>query len=482
MKELADNQTTVSSDTETGKRAFTAGIWYMISNVAVKAMAIITTPIYTRLLSTSDYGLVSTFASWYSLLLVICSIDLEVSVGRAKQDYPNKLEKYIGSIQLLSGVFSAILFAMTMLFIKPVSSFLEMNRLAVIILAVYLLLSPAVSFAQAQYRYEYRYKENIFILFYTTVSTAVLSIGLILTFQQDKWLWRIIGTALPTMVLGLLCWGKGFKQKNISINKAYWKYALAISAPMLIHTISMNLLAQSDRVVITKLIGTEATGIYTLAYQYAILVNIIMHSVNQAWLPWFHDNYFIGKDQVIREKVKPLTILYCFIAVGCVSLAPEAICALGPRDYQDGVWAVPPIVIGVFCQSLYSNYINIELHLKRTKYASYGTIFAAIANIILNIIFIPKYGFVAAAYTTLFSYILLWLIHYYITRFILRVKLYEDWFFTVCFVVVAVLSGICMMYFDRFSTRLVIMCTIGVVFLIYNKGIAIEIINKLRTK
>lgn len=97
-------------------------------------------------------------------------------------------------------------------------------------------------------------------------------------------------------------------------------------------------------------------------------------------------------------------------------------------------------MLGIICQYIYTHYVNIELHLKKTKYVSFGTIFAALLNIVLNVMFIPEYGFVAAAYTTLFSYISLLLIHFIITRKILHVKLYNDSFIFGSFVVTALVS------------------------------------------
>ena len=94
--------------TESGERILKAGVWYTISTVFVKAISVITMPIYTRLLSAHDYGIASTFSSWYSLMLIVCSLDLEMSIGRAKQDYGIGLKKYVGSLQVLSGLFSMI--------------------------------------------------------------------------------------------------------------------------------------------------------------------------------------------------------------------------------------------------------------------------------------------------------------------------------------------------------------------------------------
>lgn len=84
--------------------ALKAGVWYVVSSVIVRAIAVITTPIFTRLLSTAEYGTVSTFTSWYSLLLTFYTMNLTYSIGRAKLDFENKLDEYIGAMQTLSGV------------------------------------------------------------------------------------------------------------------------------------------------------------------------------------------------------------------------------------------------------------------------------------------------------------------------------------------------------------------------------------------
>lgn len=467
---------------ESGEKVLIAGVWYTISTVFVKAISVITMPIYTRLLSMHDYGVASTFSSWYSLMLVICSLDLAMSIGRAKQDYGSELKKYVGSLQVLSGLFSVILFSFCGFFLPQISALTEMNYGLLMILAIYLLFSPAVSFAQTNYRYEYRYKENIAIMIFISVTTVLASLVLIYVVPTNKYYGKVIGSAIPTVALGVYYWISGLSNGRLSINTSHWKYALTISAPMIIHSLSLNALATSDRVVITKLVGAEATGIYTLAYQYALLMNVVMSAVNQAWQPWFHDNYYVGNYEQIKKNANKLTVLGCFIGVGCVSLAPEMISLLGPEEYKSGVWAVPPIVLGVVCQFLYTHYINVELHLKKTKYASYGTVIAAALNIGLNIVFVEKYGFVAAAYTTLFSYIVLLAAHFCITRFLLKVNLYDNKFFVGSFIGVALLSGIFMALFDYFIIRFLLMSIIGIVFLFYNREMIKTFLNKGKIK
>lgn len=90
--------------------AVKAGSWYVISSIIVKAISVISTPIFSRLLTTSEYGEVATFTSWSALLLPLCTLNLTYSIGRAKLDYPDDLDKYIGSMQLFSLVYTGILF------------------------------------------------------------------------------------------------------------------------------------------------------------------------------------------------------------------------------------------------------------------------------------------------------------------------------------------------------------------------------------
>ncbi|MCD7789969.1 MAG: oligosaccharide flippase family protein [Bacteroides thetaiotaomicron] len=408
--------------------AFKAGMWYVVSSVAVKAIAIITTPIFTRLLSTEEYGIVSTFTSWYSLLLTFCTLNLTYSIGRAKLDYSDKLDDYIGSMQILSALVTLIWVIVAVIFIKPLSSILGIGQAGVILLALYLFFTPAINFYQNGARYRYHYKENIGIAWYTAVTTVVLSLALILLLDGDKALYRMIGIVVPTVVLSSILWVRAFRRGSLHVNKDYWKYGISISAPLILHTVSLNILSQSDRIFITNICGASDTGIYSLVYSYGLLLTIITNAVSDGWLPWFHDTYFEGKFEEIRKNVKWIVLLGWYLAMACIALAPEAVSILGGEKYSSGVACVPPIVLGVFCQYVYTHYVNIELHLKKTKFVSYGTICAAVLNIVLNAIFIPMFGYVAAAYTTLFSYIVLMFVHYFISSKILKVKLYNNAF------------------------------------------------------
>lgn len=446
--------------------ALKASVWYVISSVLVKGISVITTPIFTRLMTTEEYGVAATFSSWYALLLTFCTMNLAYSIGRAKLDYPDKLDEYIGSMQILSALITLVISIVAFIFIEPLSDFLGLPVIGVILLIVYLFFSPTINFYQNGYRYRYRYKENVGIAWYTTLTTVILSLVLMLCCKGDKAIYRMIGITVPSVILSVIFWGKSFRRKNLVINREYWEYGLSLSCPLVLHTVSLNILAQSDRIFIMKLCGASDTGIYSLVYNYGIMLSIITNAVSDGWLPWFHDTYFAKKYDEIRKNSKLVVILGCYVGLACIALAPEAITILGGEKYIDGIYCVPPIVLGIVCQYIYTHYVNIELHLKKTKYVSAGTIFAAILNLILNAIFIPQFGYIAAAYTTFASYMVLMIIHFITTRKILKVKLYDDWFmFGSLVITVLVTVVILVSYLNRFCRYVLI--TIGLLSFLY---------------
>ena len=461
------------------KKALKSGVWYTISSISVKAILIITTPIFTRLMNTAEYGIAATFTTWFSLLNVICSLNLWYSIGRAKIDFPNKLEEFVGSLQLLAFIFTLIVGIIAFPFITSISELMGMSIPLVIALYFYLLFYPAIQLTQSKFKYLYNYKGNIAITVYTTISTILISLLLVILLTNQRALGKSLGAVISTILLASAIWIVSIKKKRIKINVEYWKYALKISVPLILNSISLNILAQVDRVFINQYCGAEYTGIYSLAYSYAVLINIVLNAVNEAWLPWFHDTFKDKLFDQIRKNVKPLVLFGCWFGLGCIAIAPEAIWILGGESYMEGIWVVPPVTLGIVCNYIFQHYEHIELHLKKTWYISLGTIIAAIINIVLNVIFIQLYGFVAAAYTTLFCYILLMFLHHFISASLLKVKIYDNIFMYLALVITAILSAIFMLLYQKlWIIRWILISIISIIFLwIFRKRI-LQIIKK----
>ena len=144
-------------------------------------------------------------------------------------------------------------------------------------------------------------------------------------------------------------------------------------------------------------------------------------------------------------------MLGIFLTIGFITIAPEALMILAPnaKDYWVAKWVIPPVALGTLAQYFYTNYVNLELFHKKTPLIALSSIFAAIVNYLLNYIAIPRFGYIAAAYTTLLSYIFLMFFHYIATVFVLKEKVYKDSFMFIGLAISVLLSLTGIMYFYK---------------------------------
>ena len=99
------------------KKALTAGVWYTISNFLVRGIGFLTTPIFTRILSQTDYGNYVNYTSWVSLLTILTTLEMYVSINRARFDYEDDLNGYISSVALCGTTITTACYAVIFLLI-----------------------------------------------------------------------------------------------------------------------------------------------------------------------------------------------------------------------------------------------------------------------------------------------------------------------------------------------------------------------------
>lgn len=106
-------------------------------------------------------------------------------------------------------------------------------------------------------------------------------------------------------------------------------------------------------------------------------------------------------------------------------ISPELIIFLGGVKYKESIAVTFPVLLAMYYAYMYNFPSSIEYYYKKTNLIAIGTMMAAGVNILLNAIFIPKYGFVAAAYTTVFCYLLYYFLHIIFSRKIQKNAIYN---------------------------------------------------------
>lgn len=456
------------SDSELNKKAFTSGIWYLISTIILKSVSFLTIPLFSRLLTTREFGIFSIYNTWTSIFTVILSFNLSYSIGRAKFDYSDKLDEYIGSMHLLSLINSLFAIFVVLILRIDVAGLLDLDNKYLIFIYIYVLLEPSITYHQIIYRYQYKIKENIIISFIISLGSIVFSFIFIYRFT-DNALARIVGSIIPVCILSMIFWIDILKRKKAIIDFEFWKYGLKLSVPLVFHKLSLHLLSQADRVIINRYCGSSDTGVYSLIYQYGSMISIITMAIADAWLPWFHDMMDTNNYEEIKEKVKPVLDLVCCMGIFTICIAPEMVLILGGKKYIVGIYVASPIILSVVMQYMYTQYVNIEMNMKRTEIIAISTMAAAGLNIVLNIIFIPLYGYEAAAYTTLIGYFTLFAIHYFNTKVIFNRNLYDNSYMLLALsLTIMVGSGVQFLY-KYVLIRCILAFTVCVVFIARNK-------------
>lgn len=464
------------------KIALKSGIWYTFSSVLLKAVSIITAPIFTRLLSTEDYGITSIFIAWSNIIMIFTGLCLTYSFGRAKIDYSYQFDEYISSIQTLGSLVAVAFFMISILFSDFLASIMGIDRILVVIMFLYLIFAPSVEYVLSKYRYEYRYKENIGITIINTIGAVLFSITFIFLFPKQPYYGRIIGTLLPMFILGIVFYFKILKEGHILFKKEYWKYALKISLPMIPHALAMVVLVQIDRIMIMYFCGSSYAGIYSFAYSYAILLAIFTNAIGQAWLPWFNEKFHNGQFDSIKSANKSLNYLACLLTLGFIVIAPEVLKLLGPEAYWDGKWVVSSIAIGTLYQYFYSNYVGIELYLKKTPLISIGSIMAAILNVVLNWLFIPQFGYIAAGYTTLVGYFCLFLFHLFGSKIIFKKQVFDDRNTFILIIITSIIGFVITFFYNDIILRYIVSLIIFSLIISLKKQEIFSTFKKLKDK
>lgn len=387
---------------------------YTIANVVTRGMAFITTPIFSRLMSKEEYGQFSNIASWVSILTVITTADLYSAISKAKYDFDKDIDGFLSSIMVLSNVITLCFYGIVECNMSFFERLFSMEAIYIRFIFIYLIFWPASQFLQRKCQIYNKYKSVVAIsgtsLFLSTIASLTLMFLL-----KNKLLARVIGNYSVTIILYVILWGYIlFKGRRCS--KKYCLYALKMSVPLILHNLAGNLLNSSDRIIINKLCGSRETALYSLAYTVAMIVTLILQSLNQAYVPWLYDKLHENDMETINKNSVVYISVFFIFAVWVMLAAPEIVLIFGGEEYYAARFVIAPVVMGISLQFIYTLYVNIELYNRKTHLISCATTLAAIINVFSNYVCVPKWGYIAAAYTTMASYLFMLIFHYWIVR------------------------------------------------------------------
>lgn len=394
-----------------------ASFWFLISNVVYKCVSMLTVPIFTRMLTTAEMGTVSVFNSWMSIVSIVATLQITAGVfNKAMIKYEEDKDGYTSTILILESCITVILFLIFCAFKSFVETISGLSFTLIIMMFIDIFTGSAVSIWSARQRFDYRYRSVVAYSIISNIVATGLSIIFILLFPSEKVLAKIAGLTVVRLVGGSVIFLLLIRKGKKVVNLPYWKYSVNYNLPLIPHYLSQMVLNQSDRLMIDNICGKSYAGIYSVASQLALVTQMIIASLHGVLMPWAFKNIKSGNAKNIGKRTIQLELLVGGACLLFSLFAPEALYIFGGKDYMKAVSVIPPVCMSVLFITIYTFFGYIEFYYEKTKLIMVASCIVAVANIILNAIFIPIFGFIAAAYTTLVCYILYSLSHYWFMK------------------------------------------------------------------
>lgn len=385
-----------------------AGFWFTFCNLLQRGIQFLVTPIYTRLLLPESYGRYSTFLTWCNLLGVIATLSLSSGVfNKAMVKFEDDRDCYLTSmigLSFLSTIATAIIYFFVYPFFQKKIG-LSVVQSILMFLCIYF--QMAIQLWSARKRYEYRYKELVAATVIFALLIPFIGIGLFYTMFHSE-MGLIIGYAIANVIVGMVLLINSIKGVSFLFDSTFWKYALLFNIPLIPHYLSNVVLGQSDRLMISYYCGDYQTGLYTLAYQISLVMNIVTNGIENAFIPWIYGKIKSNSYQEIGKRINSLILVASIPFVLIMLVAPEFISILGSTAYREAIYVIPPIVVSSYFMFINTYLVSVLFYFEKNISVMFSTTLGALVNVILNIIFLPYLGYIAAAYTTLIGYMVIY--------------------------------------------------------------------------
>ena len=353
-------------------------ISYAICSILQKCLGLITLPLFTRLLTTEQYGQATIYSSWSGILTIFLTLQLPYgSFSKAMVKYENRRDEYIACAQGICILLSCFFLTMYLPFRNLWNKLFELPTDIIVLMVFDIIAGAGIAFWSGKKRFEFRYKEVIVVTLAISIISPILQ----------------------------------YKVKHI-FNEEFWRYALGFNVPLLVYYLSQIIFNTSDRIMISHMAGKSKAAIYGVAYSLAIMLNFVLTAINNSYVPWFYGKLKNRKQDDNKQIANAISILMASLLLGVIWFSPEIIRILAGKAYTGAKWIVPPVAISTLLLFYSQLSINYEFY----------SICAAVTNIILNALMIPVFGYYAAGYTTLFSYLLFAGANYFAMKKIIKEK------------------------------------------------------------
>lgn len=255
-----------------------------------------------------------------------------------------------------------------------------------------------------------------------TLIRTLLVIGITLKFivWDDRgaygYLWGALLASAIMLIPSVL-----FVMKDVVLQ---WKAtilrpALGYSLPLVPHDLSGWVLEYSDRVILERFVSLDAIGVYSFGYQIASIMGNIAIAIKDAWLPFLFSTTQVqdkAYDPTLSRMVTYYVFALCWIGLGISLYSRSLLTLFVDPAYLASYPIILWVVAGRLCNGLYFIPVNFLFLKSKTIWIPVITLTSGICGIAMNLLLVPSYGIIAAAWVTLLSYAIMMIVAWFVAE------------------------------------------------------------------
>lgn len=397
-------------------KSFKATILFGVSSFVTSGLNYIFTPFFTRILSKTEYGQISIYNSFFAIVSVIATLCLSrpgvISVGM----YENKEKRFwfIKNLSLVIIFVGTVVFGLILVFYDYFVNYINLSKSLLLLMYFVCITQPANAFWLSKEKYEYNYKLVSIVTITTALISQMFSVVCVYLLRNSNYNLaeiRLISAGIINIIVSVAIYVFIYKNGAGKFSIFLCKKYIVFAFPLIPHYLGFSLLNGIDKLMIGNMIGEEKTAIYSLASTISNICMLIWSALQVSITPFMYSKLGEKKYNEIEKQIIPMLIL---VGIGCFCItlmSPEIILIFGSKEYIEGISVMPVIISGLFMHVVYDVFSSVAFFNKKSLGIAASTIIAAAFNVITNYVFIKKYGYIAAGYTTFVSFFILAFLH-----------------------------------------------------------------------
>lgn len=394
-----------------------------ISNFGGRLLTFLLIPLYTKYLTTSEYGIYDLYTTTVALLIPILSVCIFDAVQRfSLNKESNKSDVFtVGFRNMLKSIF---IFSLLILINYIFKIFAELNKYPLYLLLYFVSERFYTYFSNVSKGLD-KVKEYAICGFINSATTLIFNILFLTVFH-----WGIDGYFLANILSYFIA---GF---YLMIKVKIWNYLklhlsnkkqkaemMNYSKHLVFNSISWWINNSIDRYFIIWLLGTAENGIYSVAYKIPTIINVVQSIFNQAWTLSAIKEFDDKKDNFYSNTYKTYMLLLTFSCSSLIILDQLIAKIIYSNDFYIAWKYVPFLLISAVFAALNAFIDSIFAANMDSKIIAQTTIIGAVINIVLNLLLIHFMGTMGAAISTMISYFVMWIFKFIKVKKIVKITI-----------------------------------------------------------